>query len=65
MVELIVSDNGIGIPESLDFRNTESLGLQLVTNLTTYQLKSKIELLKGRGTTFRICFKRMHYAKRV
>jgi two-component sensor histidine kinase len=65
MIELIVSDNGIGIPESIDFRNSESLGLQLVTNLTTYQLKGKIELLKGRGTTFKICFKRMHYAKRV
>ncbi len=27
---LIVSDNGAGFPKDLDFRNTETLGLQLV-----------------------------------
>jgi two-component sensor histidine kinase len=31
---LSVRDNGIGLPQSLDFRNTESLGLQLVCLLT-------------------------------
>jgi two-component sensor histidine kinase len=33
-IALTVGDNGIGFPEDLDFRNTESLGLQLVSTLT-------------------------------
>ena len=32
--ELIIRDNGIGLPEELDFNNLETLGLLLVNNLT-------------------------------
>ena len=42
--ELIVSDNGVGIPYDVDFRKTESLGLRLVTILVENQLKGKIDL---------------------
>ena len=52
---LIVSDNGIGFPENLDFRNTATLGLRLVNTLTA-QLRGTIELLRGAGTSFRITF---------
>ncbi|MDZ7379986.1 MAG: PAS domain S-box protein, partial [candidate division KSB1 bacterium] len=53
---LSVSDDGVGFPSHLDFRNTESLGLQLVNTLTD-QLEGNIELLcNGGGTTFTICF---------
>lgn len=52
---LIVSDNGVGFPENLDFRDTNSLGLQLVIGLT-HQLKGTIELDRSRGTTFKIIF---------
>jgi len=55
-VELVVSDDGIGIPEDLDFRNTESLGLQLVTSLAESQLQGKTELNRAKGTEFRIRF---------
>jgi len=66
-LELIVSDNGIGIPKDMDFRNTESIGMQLVITLVA-QLKGTIELdtcpsslLVGSrrasvGTAFRIRF---------
>jgi two-component system, sensor histidine kinase PdtaS len=54
-VTLTVSDNGIGFPEELDFRNTESLGMQLVTELVE-QLDGTIELIRGEGTEFRIVF---------
>ncbi|MDZ7290528.1 MAG: PAS domain S-box protein [candidate division KSB1 bacterium] len=50
---LLVSDNGIGFPKSLDFRNTESLGLQLVSTLTD-QLNGSIELDRSAGTSFKI-----------
>lgn len=56
-VELIIGDNGIGIPESLDFRHSDTLGLQLVTNLTEHQLGGKIEIRSNGGTEFRIRFK--------
>ena len=52
---LIVSDNGIGFPGNIDFRNTESLGLQLVNTLTG-QLGGTIELDRSSGTAFRIIF---------
>lgn len=32
-VEIIVADNGVGIKPEIDIKNTESLGLQLVTSL--------------------------------
>ncbi len=54
---LIVRDNGIGFPPSLDFRNTNSLGLQLVNALTD-QLKGEIELINRNYTEFRITFPR-------
>jgi len=50
---LIVEDNGIGFPESIDFRNTSSLGLQLVNTLVD-QIGGSIELEKGSGTRFKI-----------
>ena len=54
---LIVSDNGIGFPQDLDFRNTESLGLRLVGMLAR-QLGGTIELDRNGGTTFKIAFAR-------
>jgi len=54
---LIVCDNGIGLPEDLDFRNTESLGLQVVVALVE-QLKGTIELDRSEGTAFKIVFKK-------
>ena len=54
--ELVVSDNGIGTPESLDFRNPESLGLRLVTILAE-QVGGQIELDRTEGTKFQIKFR--------
>jgi PAS domain S-box-containing protein len=52
---LMVSDNGIGLPKYMDFRNTESLGLQLINTLVE-QLEGTIELDRSGGTTFKIIF---------
>ncbi len=54
-IQLTVSDNGRGLPANLDYRNTESLGMQLVTTLTG-QLKGTIVLDRSGGTTFRLTF---------
>lgn len=56
MVELVISDTGVGFPSDLDFRKTESLGLRLVTILAEDQLHGKIDLNRSRGTEFKIRF---------
>ncbi len=62
---LEVSDNGVGMPEELDIRNTESMGLHLVTILSENQLEGKIELSRVDGTKFYIKFKKHEYKARV
>ena len=62
--ELTVNDNGIGFPEDLDFKNTDSLGLQLVNNLVD-QIDGEITLDTSRGTKFKIIFKELVYKKRL
>lgn len=52
---LIVIDTGIGFPEGLDFQNTETLGMQLVTDLVR-QLDGRIKLSRSKGTTFKVVF---------
>lgn len=52
---LIVRDGGCGFPADLDFRNTESLGLQLVCELTE-QLQGTIALERNGGTAFMFTF---------
>ena len=59
-----VKDNGIGISHDLDFRNTKSLGLQLVSTLAESQLQGKIELNRAEGTEFIIRFKEVKYTER-
>lgn len=56
---LTVRDNGSGIPESIDIYNTNSLGMQLVVNLTINQLQGKIEMHQKNGTEFVITFKKV------
>ncbi|HVN23237.1 MAG TPA: PAS domain S-box protein [Syntrophorhabdales bacterium] len=54
-VRLIVSDNGIGFPQEIDFRKSPSLGLTLINSLVD-QLNGTIRLDRGNGTTFTITF---------
>jgi PAS domain S-box-containing protein len=54
--EFILMDNGVGFPDTIDYKNTESLGMQIITNLTE-QIDGKIELDNENGTTFKISFK--------
>lgn len=53
---LTVSDNGKGIPETINFENPETLGLQLVSILVN-QLEGEIELKRENGTEFSMRFK--------
>lgn len=53
---LVFADNGKGFPEDIDFRNSTSLGLQLVNALVD-QIVGNIELERNIGTKFIIKFK--------
>jgi two-component sensor histidine kinase len=57
-VELVVRDDGIGMPKEVDFRSLDSLGLHLVTILVEDQLQGTIKLDRKRGTIFHIRFGR-------
>ena len=54
---LIVSDNGIGLPPSIDIKTTKSLGLKLVYFLAKHQLQASVDVDTTHGTKFTIRFK--------
>lgn len=58
--KLIVSDDGVGLPEDFDINKTESLGLQLVSMLTD-QLRGSIKIDRNNGTAFEITFEELKY----
>lgn len=60
---LNIADNGIGFPEELDFRNADSLGLQLVNSLVD-QIEGHLEIKRNKGTEFEISFKELSYKRR-
>jgi two-component sensor histidine kinase len=62
--ELIIKDNGIGLPEELNIDNNKSLGLILVNSLTE-QLDGEITIQRNHGTEFKIRFKELKYKERI
>ncbi|NOY61404.1 MAG: PAS domain S-box protein [Calditrichaeota bacterium] len=56
--ELIVADNGIGLPSSLDLTKNKTFGLEMVTFLVENSLHGKITFDNngGKGAEFRIRF---------
>jgi two-component sensor histidine kinase len=55
MVVLTISDDGVGMPQGVDFRNPSTLGLRIV-NILTEQLKGTLTLNPGSGTSFTVTF---------
>jgi two-component sensor histidine kinase len=51
LITLAVQDNGVGMAADLDWKNTTSLGMRLITSLTD-QVDGVIELDRENGTTF-------------
>jgi PAS domain S-box-containing protein len=54
-IKIVIADNGPGLPETVDYRNTESLGLQLVVTLVE-QINGKIKQENKKGAKFTIEF---------
>ncbi len=63
-VKIKVADDGVGLPESMDFRRTESFGLQIV-DLLIGQLEGTIELDRKKGTAFTVSFRDLEYKPRT
>jgi len=56
-VELNISDDGIGIPKTVEPGTTPTLGLDLVRTLVELQLEGTMEISRDGGTGFKIIFK--------
>jgi len=52
---LRVMDDGVGFPEGLDFRKTETLGMQIIRTLVE-QIDGRLEINREKGTAFRLEF---------
>lgn len=66
-VELIIADNGTGLPPEFDFTQTDSLGLQIVNTLVS-QLDGTIKAESDQGTCVTVTFEAdppQHDAERV
>lgn len=57
MYELTIKDNGIGLPEDLDFRQAETLGFKTIASYEETGSWGRFELIRGKGTEFRIKLK--------
>ncbi len=53
---LTIKDNGIGLPKDIDYRNSNTLGLQIV-NVLCKQLRGNLEMRVNRGTEAVITFR--------
>ncbi len=63
-LQLVVSDNGIGLPEHLLHKEPDSLGISLVKMLVD-QLNGNLRINNTNGTIFTITFKELEYTRRV
>jgi len=54
-IRLYVADNGNGIPEHVDLNNPETMGLQLINDLT-HQLEGEIKIKSDKGTRINLIF---------
>ncbi len=55
-VVLEIEDDGVGIPENVDFRNSTGFGLALVRMLAE-NIQGTVNLFRGKGTRIRLEFK--------
>lgn len=60
---LLIRDNGIGLKDKIDLKNSASFGLKLVHTLVK-QLDGMIEIVSKGGVEFRIHFKSADYKER-
>jgi two-component sensor histidine kinase len=65
MIRLEISDNGMGIPASVDIHHKDSLGVQTIFSIAGQQLGGQVEVETANGVTWRIQFSEDRYHPRV
>jgi len=55
-IEIVVRDNGLGLPDDINIHQPRSVGLHLVNGLVKNQLDGQIEIRRDSGTEIRIKF---------
>jgi len=55
-IELVIRDNGKGLPDNINLQESESLGLKLVDILSKHQLEGELSINGREGTEFKIRF---------
>jgi PAS domain S-box-containing protein len=61
--ELVIEDDGIGLPPSVDIHSAETFGLQIV-NLLLEQLDGSIDVSRNGGTHWTVRFRELKYKPR-
>ena len=64
-IELIVSDNGIGISDNINLEDLDTLGYRLVKSIAEDQLQGKITLTTNPGVSFKVIFRDDLYTPRI
>ena len=62
-LELIISDNGVGIPTQIEWQSSSSLGLRLI-KILSQQLKAETHTDFSQGTCFKFIFLPLEYKQR-
>jgi two-component sensor histidine kinase len=60
--QMIIEDDGVGLPGEFDLKKTNTLGLQLVSSLVT-QLDGEIKVMNANGTRIEINFRGVNMKK--
>ena len=63
-LKMEVIDNGVGIPDTFDIGNSDTLGMQLIDTLVR-QLDGIVNINKSDGTSFVIKFREIKYKERI
>lgn len=53
-LDVIVTDNGVGLPDGFELASSSNLGLQIVQTLVRDELKGELKISSNRGTKVRI-----------
>jgi len=65
LLELQVSDNGVGVPKDFDFGGQKTLGLRTIFSIAEHQMQGRVTFTGNPGVTCIIEFSDTLYAERV
>lgn len=65
LLEMQISDNGIGVPADFELRQQPGFGLQTILTLAEDQLQGRIDFSSHEGVAFTIIFPDQNISKRV